>query len=346
MSDLKKVKNSVRAHVRKQGGAGEARENKNQKKEAKKKPEKKFQHLYGPVPSRRLGYSLGVDLLPFKTCTLNCLYCQLGRTRKKTIRRNSFFSEKQILEEIREFLKTGTKVDFITFSGSGEPTLNKSIGRLIRKIKKMTSLPVAVLTNSTLLTRPEVRKDLMAADVVVPSLDGVIEKVFKKVNRPHPSLKAEKIIDGLIKFRQQFKGQIWLEVMLVKGVNDSAAHLKKLKQAIEKIHPDKIHLNTVVRPPAEKSARPLSPEEMAKIKEFLGEKTEVVASFRKKEQEKAPQDIAQAILAIVHRRPVTLEDLENSLGLTREELSLTLQHLLDSHQVKQLKHAGRLYYEP
>jgi len=346
MSDLKKVKNSVRAQVRKQGGAGEARENKNQKKEAKKKPEKKFQHLYGPVPSRRLGYSLGVDLLPFKTCTLNCLYCQLGRTRKKTIRRNSFFSEKQILEEIREFLKTGTKVDFITFSGSGEPTLNKSIGRLIRKIKKMTSLPVAVLTNSTLLTRPEVRKDLMAADVVVPSLDGAIEKVFKKINRPHPSLKAEKIIDGLIKFRQQFKGQIWLEVMLVKGVNDSAAHLKKLKQAIEKIHPNKTHLNTVVRPPAEKSARPLSPEEMAKIKEFFGEKAEVVASFRKKEQEKAPQDIAQAILAIVHRRPVTLEDLENSLGLTREELSLALQHLLDSHQVKQLKHAGRLYFEP
>lgn len=346
MSDLKKVKNSVRAQVKKPGEAGEARETKSQEKEVKIKPGKKFHHLYGPVPSRRLGYSLGVDLLPFKTCTLNCIYCQLGPTRKKTIRRSSFFSEKQILEEIREFLKTGGKVDFITFSGSGEPTLNKSIGRLIRKIKKMTSLPVAVLTNSTLLTRPEVRKDLLAADVVVPSLDGVTQKVFEKVNRPHPSLKAEKITEGLIKFRQQFKGQIWLEVMLVKGVNDSIAHLKKLKQVIEKIHPDKTHLNTVVRPPAEKSAQPLSLDELNKIKEFLGEKTEVVASFRKKEQEKAPQEIAQAILAIVHRRPVTLEDLENSLGLTREELSLTLQHLLDSHQVKQIKHAGRLYFEP
>ncbi|MBC7349345.1 MAG: radical SAM protein [Candidatus Aminicenantes bacterium] len=307
---------------------------------------KKFPHLYGPVPSRRLGYSLGVDLLPFKTCSLSCIYCQLGRTKKTTTRRSQFFSEKQILQEIKEFLKTGTRVDFITFSGSGEPTLNKSIGRLIRKIKKMTGLQVAVLTNSTLLSRPDVRKELAAADVVVPSLDAATEKVFKKINRPHPSLKARKIIEGLVRFRREFRGQIWLEILLVRGVNDSPNHLKKLKEAVERIKPDKIHLNTVVRPPAEKAAKALSTEELNSIKEFFGERAEVVAGFRKKEQEKAPKDISQAILSIVRRRPVSLEDLEHSLGLTREELSLDIQRLLEQKKIKMVRHLDRDYFEP
>ena len=310
------------------------------------KKEKKFPHLYGPVPSRRLGYSLGVDLLPFKTCSLSCIYCQLGRSQKTTIRRINPYSEKKILDEIKEFLKTGARVDFITFSGSGEPTLNKSIGQLIREIKKITKIPVAVLTNSTLLSRAEVRKQLAAAEVVVPSLDAATQPVFEKINRPHPSLKVEKIIDGLAKFRKEFKGQIWLEIMLVKGVNDSPAHLKKLKEAVDRINPDKIHLNTVVRPPAEKTARPLTPEEMNKIRGFFGEKAEVVASFRKKEQEKTPPHIAEAILAIVRRRPVSLEDLENSLGQTREELSLQIQKLLQQKKIKQVSHLDRDYFEP
>ncbi|HPC87494.1 MAG TPA: radical SAM protein [Candidatus Saccharicenans sp.] len=308
--------------------------------------EKNFPHLYGPVPSRRLGYSLGVDLLPFKTCSLSCIYCQLGNSPKKTIRRINPYSEKKILEEIKEFLKTGARVDFITFSGSGEPTLNKSIGWLIREIKKFTNIPVAVLTNSTLLSRAEVRKELAAADVVVPSLDAATQRIFEKINRPHPSLKIEKIIEGLVKFRKEFKGQIWLEIMLVKGVNDSPAEIKKLKEAAARINPDKIQLNTVVRPPAEKTAKPLTPEEMNKIKEFFGEKAEVVASFRKKEQEKAAVDIAEAILAMVRRRPVSLEDLENSLGQTREELSLEIQKLLQQKKIKQVRHLDRDYFEP
>jgi wyosine [tRNA(Phe)-imidazoG37] synthetase (radical SAM superfamily) len=308
--------------------------------------ERNFPHLYGPVPSRRLGYSLGVDLLPFKTCSLSCIYCQLGNSPKKTIRRINPYSEKKMLEEIKKFLKTGARVDFITFSGSGEPTLNKSIGWLVRQIKKSTTIPVAVLTNSTLLSRAEVRKELAAADVVVPSLDAATQRIFKKINRPHPSLRIEKIIEGLVKFRKEFKGQIWLEIMLVKGVNDSPAEIKKLKEAADRINPDKIQLNTVIRPPAEKTARPLTPEEMNKIKEFFGEKAEVVASFRKKEQEKAPQNIAEAILAMVRRRPVSLEDLENSLGQTREELSLEIQKLLQQKKIKQVRHLGRDYFEP
>lgn len=308
--------------------------------------QKNFPHLYGPVPSRRLGYSLGVDLLPFKTCSLNCVYCQLGRTKKTIIRRRLFFPEKQILEEIKEFLKTGTRVDFITFSGSGEPTLNRSIGRLIRRIKKVTGRRVAVLTNSTLLSRPAVRKELAAADVVVPSLDAATEKIFVKINRPHPSLRIEKIIDGLVRFRREFRGQIWLEILLVRGLNDSPTHLKKLKEAVEKIKPDKIHLNTVVRPPAENWAKPLTPEELQKLVEFFGDRAEAVASFRKKEQETVPRNISQAILSIVRRRPVGLEDLEHSLGLTREELSLDIQDLLEQRKIRLVRHLDRDYFEP
>jgi len=237
-------------------------------------------------------------------------------------------------------------VDFITFSGSGEPTLNKSIGWLIREIKKLTNIPVAVLTNSTLLSRAKVRKELLPADVVVPSLDAATQRLLEKINRPYPSLRIEKIIEGLVKFRKEFKGQIWLEIMLVEGVNDSPAEIKKLKEAADRINPDKIQLNTVVRPPAEKTAKPLTLEEMNKIKEFFGKKAEVVASFRKKEQEKAPPDIAEAILAIVRRRPVSLEDLENSLGQTREELSLEIQKLLQQKKIKQVSHLDCDYFEP
>lgn len=307
---------------------------------------KSFPHLYGPVPSRRLGYSLGVDLLPFKTCSLSCVYCQLGKTPRTTVRRKKYFSEKQILNELKEFLKTGIQVDFITFSGSGEPTLNSSIGNLIRKIKKITGKPVAVLTNSTLLARPSVRKELEAADVVVPSLDAADQKTFEKVNRPHPSLKAREIIEGLIKFRRQFRGELWLEILLVRGLNDSPAHLKKLKEAVEKINPDRIHLNTVVRPPAEKRARPLSPEELEKVKNYLGPKAEVVARFQKKEQETSPEDLRHAILSMVRRRPVSLEDLEHSLGCTRDELYLRLNELLEAGIIKKVEHSGLIYYEP
>lgn len=306
----------------------------------------KYPHLYGPVPSRRLGYSLGVDLLPFKTCTLNCVYCQLGKTPKTTIRRRKFFSEEQILREIESFLKSGVHVDFITFSGSGEPTLNLSIGSLIRKIKKITGKPVAVLTNSTLLTRRAVRRDLEEADVVVPSLDAADQKTFEKVNRPHPSLKASEIIKGLVSFRRQFKGQIWLEILLVRGLNDSPAHLEKLKKAADRINPDRIHLNTVVRPPAEKTASPLSADELEKIKEFFGPKAEVIARFHQKEQENAPADLEQAILSMVRRRPVSLDDLERAVGRPKHELSLILQQLTESKKIKKVEHNGIVFYEP
>ncbi|GAI41014.1 unnamed protein product, partial [marine sediment metagenome] len=159
--------------------------------------------IFGPVPSRRLGFSLGVDTIPFKTCSLNCIYCQLGRTINKTIQRKEYIAADDILREIKKVLREGKRIDYITFSGSGEPTLNSEIRRIISRIKQLTSIPLAILTNGTLLYRPRIREDLMEADLVIPSLDTVTQEIFEMVNRPHPSLKIEKVITGIDSFSQE-----------------------------------------------------------------------------------------------------------------------------------------------
>lgn len=300
--------------------------------------------VYGPVPSRRLGFSLGVDILPFKTCTLDCTYCQLGSTRKTVCRRGSWFPPGEILSQIKEALDAGPRIDAITFSGSGEPTLNKDIGRLIRAIKRLTRIPVVVLTNGTLLTRKEVRHDLAAADIVVPSLDAVPEVMFRRVNRPHGSLRNDKIIDGLARFRREFRGEIWLEVMLVRGVNDSPAHIKALKAAVERIGPDRIQLNTVVRPPADAGAKPLSPRELQTIRARLGPKAEIVASFKSRKQTPGAADLDRTVLAMAGRRPVTAEDISSSLGRHRDEVLKALASLLARGKVRKVIHGGKTYF--
>ena len=304
-----------------------------------------FFQIYGPVPSRRLGFSLGIDIIPFKTCSLNCIYCQLGATSQKTTQREECIHPSEVLREIKKALHSGQRIDYLTFSGSGEPTLNSAIGKIIRKIKKMTSIPVAVLTNSTLLTRKRVRKALMASDLVVPSLDAATQDVFLKINRPHSTLNIEEIIEGLIRFRQEFKGSFWLEIMLVKGVNDSPAHIKKLKEAIIKINPDKIQLNTVIRPPAEKFAQPLNLKELERIKQIFGQKCEIIAPFEKKEQPSASENIREAINSIIRRRPVTLFDIASSLGRHQNEVIKHLNALLEEGKVKSVAHRGQRYYE-
>jgi len=302
-------------------------------------------HIYGPVPSRRLGFSLGIDIIPFKTCTLDCIYCQLGLTIQKTIRRREFFSPSEILSQIKKKLSSGQRIDYITFSGSGEPTLNLVLGQLIREIKKITSVPVAVLTNSTLLTRKNVRKVLMPADLVVPSLDAATQAIFHKINRPYKSLKVKEIIDGLSQFRQEFTGSIWLEVMLAKGVNDSLTHIKKLKKAISKIKPDKIQLNTVIRPPAEMFARPLDIKELKKIKNLLEKNCEIIAEFDKKEQIPPSENLEDLILTMIQRRPVTLTDISISLGKHKNEILKYLNFLLKEGKIRSVSHKDRKYFE-
>ncbi len=301
-------------------------------------------HIYGPVPSRRLGFSLGVDIIPFKTCTLDCIYCQLGSTRKTVCRRGSWFPPGEILAQIKGALGSGQKIDVITFSGSGEPTLSRDIGRLIRAIKKMTRIPVVVLTNGTLLTRKEVRRDLAAADIVVPSLDAVPGNLFRRVNRPNRALDPAKIIDGLVRFRKEFRGEIWLEIMLIRGVNDSPSHIEALGAAADRIRPDRIQLNTVVRPPSDVKAKPLSPGAMGKIRDALGPRAEIIASFEKREQAPGADDFEAALLTAVGRRPMTSEDISLSLGRHRDEVLKALSSLLGGGRVRKSVHGGKTYF--
>jgi wyosine [tRNA(Phe)-imidazoG37] synthetase (radical SAM superfamily) len=301
-------------------------------------------HVYGPVPSRRLGFSLGVDIIPFKTCTLDCTYCQLGSTRKTVCRRGSWFPPGEILAQIKEAVGSGQKIDVITFSGSGEPTLNRDIGLMIRAIKKMTRTPVVVLTNGTLLTRKEVRRDLAAADIVVPSLDAVPGSLFRRVNRPNKALDPKKIIDGLVRFREGFRGEIWLEVMLIRGVNDSPAHIKALRAAADRIRPERIQLNTVVRPPADVKAKPLSPGAMGKIRDALGPRAEIIASFEKRKQAPTGGDFETALLTAVGRRPMTAADISLSLGRHRDEVLKALSSLHGRRKVRKAVHRGKTYF--
>ena len=277
---------------------------------------------------------------------MDCIYCQLGASAKKRVVRKVLVPVREVLAQMQHALAGGQKIDCLTFSGSGEPTLHAGLGKIIAGIKRITAIPVVVLTNSSLLSSPKTRRDLRAADIVVPSLDAVTPSVFAKINRPHSSLNVAKIIDGLVRFRKEYKGQIWLEVMLVEGVNDGLPHLKKLKTTIALIRPDKVQLNTVVRPPAEKFARALRIEELEKIKSFLGPTAEIIADFRTRDQVRSDRDTGEAVLSTVKRRPMTAQDISLSLGKPLEEVCAHLIRLVQQRRLKRRTHKGLEYYEP
>jgi len=278
-----------------------------------------MRHIFGPVPSRRLGFSLGLDPVLLKTCTYNCIYCQLGRTNRMTLERETYIPADWILGELRRVLAEDRRIDYITFSGSGEPTLHAKLGEMIRKIKRMTPIPVAVLTNGSLLSRKEVRRELAEADLVIPSLDAVSEEVFRKINRPHGRLDLGEIIEGLKALRGEYSGQVWLEIMFVRGINDTPEEIERMRSVISEIGPDRIQLNTVVRPPAEHFAHPVSPENLEHIQSLFGDRCEVIAKFERKEQSAYKEDVERAIMTLVERRPVIMGDLSDSLGLHRNE---------------------------
>jgi len=237
-------------------------------------------YIYGPVKSRRLGFSLGLSLTPYKVCDFDCVYCQLGETRQTVKERKEYIPVKEILEELKGWLENNPEeaksLDYITFSGSGEPTLNIKIASLISEIKKIAQIPVAVITNASLLGDSSIRHELLGADLIVPSLDAVTPEVFSRVDRPHPQINIENIIEGLISLRKEFRGRIWLEVMLVKGVNDDLRHIRKLKSVIEKINPDKVQLNSPVRATRESGISCVDNNKLKKIKEALGGKAEII----------------------------------------------------------------------
>ena len=294
-------------------------------------------YLFGPVPSRRLGLSLGVDIVPFKVCTLDCIYCQLGGTTKKTIERKDYVPIEPVLAELEDKVAKGLVADFITFSGSGEPTLNVRLGEFISAVKDVSDIPVAVLTNGTLLYREDVRADCAKADVVLPSLDAGDQQVFEKINRPHKEISIEKVINGLCAFRKEFAGQIWLEVFVVEGLNTDAEQVENIKDIIKRICPEKVQLNTAVRPTVLSGIRRAKVETLQAIARQLGNKAEVIADFCPTEYGRDIESQAEDVLSMLKRRPCSLEDICSGLGLARNEVLKYIAHFqqqgcLDSEQ--------------
>jgi len=307
---------------------------------------KGYQYLYGPVPSRRLGRSLGIDLVPHKICTYDCIYCQIGKTTGKTLVRKEYVSAGAILEEVNGFLKEETSnIDHLSLSGSGEPTLNSQIGSVIEGIKANTSIPVAVITNGSLLYERKVRQDLLRADIVLPSLDAVSAEVFDRVNRPPSGFSVEKVIEGLVEFRKVYKGQIWLEILFCKGINDGKDELLDMKKVIDRIHPDLIHLNTVVRPPSEKWVVPLNQKEMEGIRGFFGEKASIISEFDRHPSSILERDVKEEILKILRRRPLSLADLSNGMGIPQNELDQYLKPLIREGKIQTRNFGDSVYYE-
>ncbi|RLI48274.1 MAG: radical SAM protein [Candidatus Thorarchaeota archaeon] len=299
--------------------------------------------VFGPVPSRRLGLSLGIDLIPSKTCTYDCLYCQVGRTTSKTIKTASFAPVGDVIDEI-EMKLGGCDPDVITLSGSGEPTLNSDIEQVIAAIKKMTEKRVVLLTNGSLFWKKEIRKRALNADIVMPTLTSAFENTFREIHRPHPKLKLDVIIDGLETFRRDYKGQLFLEVVMLAGINDSDEEIESLKMLADRISPDMIHLNTVVRPPADSRAMPLDRRRLEDIRIFLGNKTEIVAGDPVAGKRKKRDSMAVSLLDMIRRRPLKPVDISNTLSLSLEEVEGLVKGLVIKGYVRKQEHSGEIYY--
>ncbi len=283
-----------------------------------------YKYLFGPVPSRRLGMSLGIDLVPHKVCTLDCVYCECGATTKLTIDRKEYILFDKVREEVEHYFDNNPDPDYITFSGSGEPTLNSRIGDMISLLKNIRpAIPIAILTNGTLLSSKQLRKELLKADVVLPSFDAALESSFQKLNRPHTSLTVDTYIQGLGDFKKEFKGEVWLEIFILPGYNDSEEDLQLLKDAIIKINPDKVQLNTLDRPGAVQGIQPATHADLARINANWDlENIEIIAAApQRKEIKSYREDIASAILETIARRPCTIDDLSLILGIHATEIN-------------------------
>ncbi|RZN14307.1 MAG: radical SAM protein [Methanosarcinales archaeon] len=308
--------------------------------------------VYGPVPSRRLGRSLGVNLIPLKTCNYSCVYCQLGRTEHVTNQRQDFFSPEEILNEIRSAIeiKDGRgdgEIDFVTFIGEGEPTLCKSIGWLIRRTREIADVPVAVDTNGSLLYKEDVRNDLLQADVVMPSLDAGTAETFGKINRPHYEISFKNVVEGMEQFRQKYVGEMWLEVMLVKGINDSEKELKAIRSRLEKIEPDRIYINVPIRPPAESWTITPDKETIALAHAILGDGnvvdiiTEEIGEFSI-DGFTNPED---AILAITRRHPMRESQVIETLHKFKAgNLHDDLKRLGESGKIKKVEYREKVFW--
>jgi wyosine [tRNA(Phe)-imidazoG37] synthetase (radical SAM superfamily) len=306
------------------------------------------EHVYGPVPSHRLGRSLGIDLVPYKTCTYDCVYCQLGRTTDKTVKRREFVPVAPVLAELERRLSGGCRPDYVSLAGSGEPTLHSGMGRLIEGIKSLTDVPVAVITNGSLLWSERLQEELMMADVVLPSLDAGDEVSFAKINRPHPDISFDLMLEGLTSFTKRFAGEVWLEVMLLAGSTGTRAEAAKIAAHAEGVGAARIQLNTPSRPAAEAEVLPLSRDEMVALERLFPGRVESV--FQEREFEAGQAGSATVsdsdLVALVRRRPCTVEDIAAGLGLHVLDVLKRVDLLLASGVITCVAVNGKNYYHP
>lgn len=306
--------------------------------------------MFGPVVSRRLGISLGVDVVPYKYCSLNCVYCEVSRTTHLTIKRIAFFETEEITAELDSFLTDSPKPDYITFSGAGEPTLNSNLGEIIRYIKdRYPQYKLALITNSTLLNDEQLLQEIKPCDLIMPSLDAVSEIVFEAINRPCDKLSAQDVVDGLVRLRTEYKGLIWLEIFIVPGINDSLEEIELLRDAVIRISPDKVQLNSLDRPGSEDWVEPATYLSLEEIRAILQEgnelPVEIIAKVEKRGQiTTAEQDVLSELIELIRKDEYSKQELAAELGIHINEVSKLLQHLiLKGRIIARRNHKGVFY---
>jgi len=304
---------------------------------------RKYSYLFGPVPSRRFGRSLGVDLTPHKTCSFDCIFCQLGRTTCKTVTRKEYVPTERVIEEIDDWMSRDGNADYITLSGSGEPTLHSRFGDVIEFIRTITKIPVALLTNGTMLHHPEVRTAASHANVVKVSLSAWDQFSFEHINRPCSEIDFSRLTEGERLFRTQFDGEIWMEIFLLWGMNSTPADVGKIAALAKAIGPDRIQLNTAVRPPSEEFAEALPKEHMEKLAKLFDPLAEVIAEFNAKQAPEIQANEA-TILAMLQRRPCTVEEISKALGFHINEISKYVGKLTRTGRIRAEDKDGDVYY--
>ncbi|MGD9638967.1 MAG: radical SAM protein [Alphaproteobacteria bacterium] len=307
-----------------------------------------FKHVYGPIISKRLGRSLGLDIIPFKVCTYDCIYCQLGFTKEKTNIRKEYVNVSDVLNELKQKLSTCPDPDYISIVGSGEPTLNSKIGELIAEIKKISAVPVAVITNGSLLYLEEVRNELMQADLVIPSLDVGDEAMFSKVNQPHKDLSFDIMVDGIAEFTKKFNGQVWLEVLLLSEITDTHDSVKRIAAASNKINPDRVQISTVSRPPADSNLKPSSLEHLETIKSYFNSQVDIIyhTPDSKKNEEKHLSNSEDLIIDLIERHASSDIDIAKGLGINYNETQELLKKLLQDGKITTINKYGKTFYSP
>ena len=322
-------------------------------------------YIFGPVNSRRLGRSLGIDLFPYKICNLNCIYCEVGRTDVPVGRRDVYADTSALLAEIDQFCADSRRlaeVDVVTVTAKGEPTLHLELGKILRHLKTRTNKPLAVLTNGTTLGDPQVREDLLPADIITPSLDAAREESFRKIDRPMAGIKLPDIIAGLQAFSHAYSGKFWLEILLARGVNDLPEDIDALIAAIRPMRVDRIQLNTVVRPPAETFALALPSQELSAIGECFRQALSLPVDlpFAPADAPILPdqsstavplpaapsETVVQGIVEMLQRRPCTAADIDRTFHLNGpDKVEHLLEPLIRSGALHIQEHGGQHFYQ-